>query len=129
MSAHSTPKNPIDIIFQALWDRWAQLEMGRDAGPADEARAAELRQAIETAWGDHKAGTLDLAALERWAVQRVPWLHNALHPSPEPPRRAFVAPAVPAPTPAHAAVADKIVRGDVARRGVARYTGRGGDHE
>lgn len=127
MSAHSTPKNPIDIIFQALWDRWAQLEMGRDARPADEKRAAELRQAIETAWLDHKAETLDLAALERWAVQRVPWLHNALHPSPEPPRRAFVAPAVPAPSAAHAAVARRIVRGDVARPDAARYNRRGGE--
>ena len=129
MSAFSTRDDPMSVIFQALWDRWAQLEMGRDGRPADEKRAAELRQAIEIAWLDHKAGTLDLEALERWAVQRVPWLHNALHPSPEPPRRAFVPPAVPAPTPAHAAVADKIVRGDVARRGVARYTGRGGDHD
>lgn len=129
MSAFSTRDDPMSVIFQALWDRWAQLEMGRDGRPADEARAAELRRGIEAAWSDHKAGALKLDSFRRWAEARVPWLHNALHPSPEPPRRAFVAPAVPAPTPAHAAVADKIVRGDVARRGVARYTGRGGDHE
>ena len=129
MSAFSTRDDPMSVIFQALWDRWAQLEMGRDGRPADEARAAELRRGIEAAWSDHKAGALELDSFRRWAEARVPWLHNALNPPPQAPRRAFVPPAVPAPSAAHAAVADKIVRGDVARRGGMRYTGQGGDHD
>lgn len=128
MSTHTNDKQ-MDIIFQALWDRWAQLEMGRDGKPADEARAAELRDGIEAAWVDRKAGTLQLDGFRRWAGEHVPWLHNALNPPPQAPRRAFVPPAVSAPSPAHAAVAARIVRGDVARPDAARYNRRGGDHE
>lgn len=127
MSAFSTRDDPMSVIFQALWDRWAQLEMGRDGRPADEARAAELRRGIEAAWSDHKAGALKLDSFRRWAEARVPWLHNTLNPPPQAPRRGFVPPAVPPPSAAHAAVAARIVRGDVARPDAARYNRRGGE--
>jgi len=123
----------VDVAMREAWVRAVQLHLGGESVQADPAAADAMHSTLKTAHEKRADGTLDDEAFVRWAIKRVPWLARALGDVPEPPRRQWVRPsappAVPAPTPAHAAVADKIVRGDVARRGGARYTGRGGDHD
>jgi hypothetical protein len=101
-------------VYDALWDRWRQLLFTDTEAAEDmQARIAALQRA-----GDREAAL-------RYAREVCPWLDPAARrpaplpapPPPEPaePRRPWAppaAPGIPAPTPAHAAVAARIIRGD-----------------
>jgi hypothetical protein len=87
-------------VYDALWDRWRQLLF-------TDTEAAEDMQARITAL--QRAG--DRGAALRYAREVCPWLDLAARrPAPLSPPPA--ASGIPAPTPAHAAVAARIIRGD-----------------
>jgi hypothetical protein len=126
----------MDRVEQAMseaWVRVVQLHLGSVSVEPDPDAAAAMEQVLESAYRSRMSGTLDEGAFVSWAIERVPWLARALGDVPPPPRRQWVRPAappaVPAPTPAHAAVAAKIVRGDVARPDASRYGRDGGEDE
>ena len=103
----------VSTTMGALFDRYVQLELGTPYYAPNPTAAEQLRGAIRGYEAQRRAGTLDSRAFVAWAGQYVPWLGRLLGDVPEPPRRVWTPPpAVPAPTPAHAAVAQRIVRGD-----------------
>ena len=103
----------VSTTMGALFDRYVQLELGTPYYAPNPTAAEQLRAAIRGYEAQRRAGTLDIRAFVAWAGQYVPWLGRLLGDVPEPPRRVWTPPpAVPAPTPAHAAVAQRIIRGD-----------------
>lgn len=123
----------VDVAMSEAWVRVVQLHLGGESVQADPEAADAMHSTLKIAHEKRADGTLDEGAFVRWAIERVPWLARALGDVPPPPRRQWVRPAappaVPAPTPAHAAVAAKIVRGDVARPDASRYGRDGGEDE
>ena len=109
----------VDVAMSEAWVRVVQLHLGTAYEAADPAAAVAMEEKLKEADGKRKAGILDPVGFVRWACSRVPWLARQLGDVPPPPRREWSPPpppaAVPAPSPAHAAVAAQIVRGDVAR--------------
>lgn len=119
--------NRVDVTLNELAHRMVQFRLGTDTVAADDAAADEIEHHMEAAMKRRKAGTLQVEGLVDWASTRVPWLRRALGDEPEPPRppppppvaaelrRPWAppaAPGIPAPTPAHQAVAERIIRGD-----------------
>lgn len=103
----------VDTAMGELVARYVQLELGTTYDPPAPAAAEQLKADIKRYQGQRRAGTLDGRAFVAWACQRVPWLGRLLGDVPEPPRRVWTPPpAVPAPTPAHQDIAERIVRGD-----------------
>jgi hypothetical protein len=103
----------VDVAMGELFARYIQLELGTTYDPPAPAEAERLKTSIKDWEAQRRAGTLDGRAFVAWAAARVPWLARQLGDVSEPPRRVWTPPpAVPAPTPAHAAVAQRIVRGD-----------------
>jgi hypothetical protein len=117
----------VDTAMGELVARYIQLEMGTTYDPPAPAAAEQLKADIKRYQGQRRAGTLDGRAFVDWAAERVPWLRRALGDEPEPPRPPPpppvpaeerprwvppAAPGIPAPTPAHQAIADRIIRGD-----------------
>lgn len=101
----------VDIALAAVWHRWQQLHLGALSAP-DSGAAEALEVKLRAAHQRRRAGTLDGVAFVAWAVALCPWLPRALGDVPPPPKRVWAPPSppVPAPTPAHAAVAARIVR-------------------
>lgn len=102
----------VDTAMGELVARYVQLELGTTYDPPDPAGAERMRAAIKSYQTQRRAGTLDAKAFVAWACGEVPWLARQLGDAPPPPRRVWAPPPppVPAPTPAHAAVAARIVR-------------------
>jgi hypothetical protein len=102
----------VDVAMAEAWGRVVQLHLGTAYEAADPAAAAQIEEKLQEAERKRKAGTLDKVNFVRWACARVPWLARQLGDVPPPPRRVWAPPPppVPAPTPAHAAVAARIVR-------------------
>ncbi len=110
----------VDLILTELCQRMVQFSLGTDTVAVDLKHANHLMRLTEVAMQRRKDGTLDEAALITWASAEVPWLRRALGIDPEPPRPQPPSPAtveerprwVPPPSPAHAAVAARIISGD-----------------
>lgn len=118
------------IAVREVLERQVQLELGTAYEPARPGGARTLRAELERRRADVLAGG-DPEDLVRWACGEVPWLARQLGDVPPPPRREWSPPpppaAVPAPSPAHAAIAARIVRGDVACPPSTGYKVGGGE--
>lgn len=91
-------------VWDALWTRWVQVL--RD----DDAEAEKMRARINALWRAR-----DEAGATAWAREVCPWLQTAPRAHAAPPL--ITTPEdrprwVPPPSPAHAAVAERIVSGD-----------------
>lgn len=122
-------KTQFSIAMHELGETWVRLYLGSPllGVQADEAAAAALKRGMDRAYERRAAGQLDEQAFLRWACQQEPSLVRRLSgesaPPPTtstaaaaplelPPRRTWAPPPppVPAPSPAHAAVAARIAR-------------------